>query len=134
MLARRRIDPLLRRRIDEHRMPGQIGLRGQARRAAHHRLAAFTRADAGQQRIARGPYRLAQRAALGRAAPVLHLRVHPVSGTAQRQLAQRNQVALAKKMGGRAFGLRVATGLLASIVTAVKLSAPETYLTLREGE
>ena len=28
----------------------------------------------------------------------------------------------------------VATGLLASIVTAVKLSAPETYLTLREGE
>ena len=28
----------------------------------------------------------------------------------------------------------VATGLLASIVTAVKLSSPETYLTLREGE
>lgn len=28
----------------------------------------------------------------------------------------------------------VLTGLLASVATAVKLSAPETYLTLREGE
>jgi len=105
LLARRRIDPLLRRRIDEHRMPGQIGLRGQARRAAHHRLAAFARADAGQQRIARGPYRLAQRAALGRAAPVLHLRVHPVGRAAQRQLAQRDQIALAKEIGRRLLRL-----------------------------
>ena len=32
------------------------------------------------------------------------------------------------------FVFAVLTGLLASVTTAVKLSAPETYLTLREGE
>ena len=32
------------------------------------------------------------------------------------------------------FVFAVLTGLLASVATAVKLSAPETYLTLREGE
>lgn len=39
---------------------------------------------------------------------------------------------LALAVIGLAFA--VATGLIASIATAVKLSAPETYLTLREGE
>lgn len=39
---------------------------------------------------------------------------------------------LALVVAGLAFA--VATGLIASIATAVKLSAPETYLTLREGE
>lgn len=32
------------------------------------------------------------------------------------------------------FVFAVITGVIASIATAVKLSAPETYLTLREGE
>ena len=32
------------------------------------------------------------------------------------------------------FVFAVLTGLLASVATAAKLSAPETYLTLREGE
>ena len=82
-------------------MPGHIELRRQAGAVAHQLFAARLGADADQQRILRRPdrgHRLV--------APVgHHVLVHPVSGTAQGQLAQGEQIALAEKILDRPFRL-----------------------------
>ena len=92
---------LQRGRLDVHRMPGHVQLRGQAGAGAHDLLAVFPRSDAGQQRLAVGPHRLHRALA-----PVgLHLVVDAIGGAAQRQLAQREQVALAEEVRHRPLGL-----------------------------
>ena len=84
-----------------HRVPGHIELRGHAGTAAHHFLTGSARAHARQQRLPVGPHRLH-----GHRTPVgTHLSIDPVGRAAQGQLAQGQQVALAKEVGGGAFGL-----------------------------
>ena len=93
--------PLQGRRLNVHRMPAHTQLLRQLRRAAHHMLGALVRADAAQQR-AFGLPDLRDRAV---AAVGLHVVFDPVGRAAQRQFAQRHQVALAKEVLRGAFGL-----------------------------
>ena len=82
-------------------MPGHVELGGHPGGAAHQLLGARVGAHAQQQRFARLPDRHHRLVA-----PVLlHLVVDPVGGAAQRQFAQGDQVALAKEVAHRAFGL-----------------------------
>ena len=84
-------------------VPRQIKLGGQAGAAAHHFFRVVAGAHTGEQGFAVGPYRAGHGG--GGAAVGTHFIVHTVGGAAQRQLAQRQQVAFAKKIGRRAFGL-----------------------------
>ena len=95
------VQPLQGRRLNVHRMPAHTQLLRQLRRAAHHMLGALVRADAAQER-AFGLPDLRDRAV---AAVRLHVVFDPVGGAAQRQFAQRHQVALAKEMLRGAFSL-----------------------------
>ena len=88
-------------RLDRHDDPFGAHGRGHAPRRAHQPRAERARADADQQPLVGGPG-LGDRVVL---AIVLHLRVDAVGGAAQRQLAQRDQVALAKEVLHRALGL-----------------------------
>ena len=82
-------------------MPGAVELGGEPRGRAHHLLVHVARADTGEQRIAGLPD-----LCLGGGAPEgAHLIVHPVGGLTQRQLAQRDEIALAEEVLDRALGL-----------------------------
>ncbi len=83
-------------------MPRRTQLRRETRRGAHQLLALPARADAGQQGLARRPHR-------NRFQPTPiaeHVGVDAVGRAPQRQLAQREQVALAEEVRRRALGLR----------------------------
>ncbi len=96
-----RIDGAQVRHHHGHRVPVAFELRGQARGAADHLLAVALRVEAGDQGLARAPDVLdAARAAIG-----LHVVVDAVGGAAQRQFAQRDQVALAEEVARRVLGL-----------------------------
>ena len=86
--------PLQRRRLDVDRRPLDAELRGEARRAAHDVLAAGVRADAAQQRRLGLPHALDRLVGAIR----LHVVLDAVGGAAQRELAQRDQVALAEEV------------------------------------
>ena len=92
------------RRFDVDRMPRCIAARGAAAGRAHQLLGTGLRPDAGQQRVAGLPHRAF--AAVDGVAPVAaHVVVDALGGAAQRQLAQRHQLALAEEVLHRAFGL-----------------------------
>ena len=100
-LALRRRQPLQRRRLDVDGGPLDAELRREPRRAAHDVLAARARADAAQQRSLGLPD------ALDRLVGAVGLDVvlDAVGGAAQRELAQRHQVALAEEVARRALDL-----------------------------
>jgi len=89
---------LLLGRFHMHGVPRQVELGGKAGAAAHHFFGGVARAHAGQQGLTVGPHGLT-RGGTG-AAVGAHFVVHPVGGAAQGQLAQGQQVAFAKKVGG----------------------------------
>ena len=97
-------EPLQPRRLDIGRMPAHVELAGQARGGAH-RLR--RRPRAGRRR--RGSRPRCSRPAGGRAgllhAPAAHVVFHMLGGAAQRDLAQRDEVALAEEVLRRALGL-----------------------------
>ena len=90
-------------RFHMHGVPRQVELGGKAGAAAHHFFGGVARAHAGQQGLTVGPHGLT-RGGTG-AAVGAHFVVHPVGGAAQGQLAQGQQVAFAKKVGGGTLGL-----------------------------
>ncbi len=98
-----RIRQLLQlRRLDIHGMPLDAELFGEPGGAAHQFLGAGTGADAGHQRFARGPDRTD-----GLVVAVdQHLVVDAVRRPAQRQFAQRDEIAFAEEILDRALRLR----------------------------
>jgi hypothetical protein len=111
-VALRRGQPLQARRLDVGRMPAHIELARQPRGGAHGLRRALVGTDA-REDGARGVPGL-QAAALSIApgagprllhAPAAHVVFHVLGGAAQRNLAQRDQVALAKEVLRRALGL-----------------------------
>ncbi len=100
-LALRRRQPLQLRRFDIDRVPVGIELTGQPRGAADHMLGPRTRPDAGQQRRIGLPHRVDRFFDPVR----LHVILDPVGGAAQRQFAQRDQIAFAEKILRRTLGL-----------------------------
>ncbi len=100
--ALRIAEALQRRRLDVDRMPRDRKLLGKPRRAAHHAIGAVLRPDAAQQRRFGLPHRVDGLVdAVG-----LHIVFDAVGGAAQRELAQRHQVALAEEVARGALGLR----------------------------
>jgi hypothetical protein len=82
-------------------VPGGLQAPCQARSGAHQSLRPRARSDAHQQCVARLPYRGHRRfAAVGQ-----HFVVHAVGRAAQCQLAQGDEVTLAKKVANRPFSL-----------------------------
>ena len=100
-LALRGRKPLQRRRLDVDRRPFDAELRGEPRGAAHDVLAAGAGTDAAQQRVLGLPD------ALDRLVGAVGLDVvlHAIGRAAQRELAQRHQVALAEEVLGGALDL-----------------------------
>ena len=89
------------RRLDIHRMPAHGQLIGETRRRSHHGLGPGARTDADQQGIAGMPD-----GGDGLVATILtHLAIDPIGGAPQRELAQGQQVAFAKKMTGSTLRL-----------------------------
>ena len=94
---------LLLGRFHMHGVPRKVELGRQAGAAAHHLFGVVARANAGQEGLAVGPHGL-WRCGAG-AAVGAHFVVHPVCRAAQGQLAQGQQIAFAKEVGGGALGL-----------------------------
>ena len=100
-------------RLHMHGVPRHVELAGQPRTTADDLFAVPAAAHAGQQRLAVGPHRQRCRVACTGAhagaarvqAKRTHLVIDTVGRAAQRQLAQRQQVALAEEVVGRALGL-----------------------------
>ncbi len=89
------------RRFDVHGRPFDAELRREARRAAHHVIGAGARPDAAQERRLGLPYGLDR---LVRAIR-LHVGLDAIRGAAQRELAQRHQIALAEEVARGALDL-----------------------------
>ncbi len=93
--------PLQRGRFDIDGEPVGFETRGEPRRRAHQRGCLWPRTDAHEQTLARLPDTLDRTIS----AIFPHLRIDAIGGAAQRQLAQRNQIAFAEEVAHRALGL-----------------------------
>jgi hypothetical protein len=93
--------PLQPRRLDVHGDPVGLQARGEPRGGAHQRRRLRPRPDAHEQPLARLPDALDR--AIGTV--LAHLRVDAVGRAPQRELAQRDQVALAEEVAHRTLGL-----------------------------
>ena len=89
---------LLDDRLDGDRRPGGVEGGGELGGASHHALGHFVRADAGEQALRGGPRALDRLLAQ----IVDHLVVDPVGRAAEREFAQRGQVAGGEEILGRA--------------------------------
>ena len=94
-------------RLDVDRVPRDCELLGEHRRAADHVLAAVVGADAAQD----GRLGLPDAADRALDAVRLHVALDAIGGAAQRELAQRHQVALAEEVRRSALGLWAAVDL-----------------------
>ena len=101
LVAPGRVQTLQARRFDIHRMPAHIELAGQTRCRAHGLLSAFVRPDAGQN----GTFGVPDRRDGFFDAVTAHVVFHMLGGAPQGNLAQGDQVALAKKVLRRPLGL-----------------------------